>query len=146
MTINNVKDQPDLPRMDDINTILHNFMEYYSKLYEHKKICPVPLDRLIKNLTLTRDAEEAEKLDKPITDKEMLAALINTPKGKFPGTNCFLYECYKEVPEEEAAALMGISNLVPKLKAQPASWLQITISVLPKKVDLYTIHKFCPIS
>jgi hypothetical protein len=52
MTIDNVKDQPNLPRTDDINVILHNFVEYYSKLYEHKRICPVALDRLIKNLTL----------------------------------------------------------------------------------------------
>jgi hypothetical protein len=76
MTIDNVKDQPGLPRTDDINTILHN---YYSKLYEHKKICPVVLDRLIKYLTHMLDTEEAEELDKPITDKEMLAALINIP-------------------------------------------------------------------
>jgi hypothetical protein len=54
MTIDNVKDQPGLPRTDDINTILHNFVEYYSKLNEHKKICPIALDRL-KNLTLTLD-------------------------------------------------------------------------------------------
>jgi hypothetical protein len=132
--------------MDDINTILYNFVKYYSKLYEHKKICPVALDRLIKNLTLMLDAEEAKELNKPITDKEMLAALINTPKGKSPGTDHLPYECYKEVPEKAAVALMGISNLVPKLKAQPASWLQITILVLPKEVDSYITYKFHPIS
>jgi hypothetical protein len=76
----------------------------------------------------------------------MLAVLINTPKGNFPGTDYLLYECYKEVPEEAAAALTGISNLVPKLKAQPASWSQITISVLFKEVDSYITYKFCPIS
>jgi hypothetical protein len=121
MTIDNVKDQPDLPRTDDINTILHNFVEYYSKLYKHKKVCSVALNRLIKNLTFMLDAEEAEKLNKLIMNKEMLAALINTPKGKFLEKDCLPYECYKEVPEKAAAALMGISNLVPKLKAQPAS-------------------------
>jgi hypothetical protein len=29
---------------------------------------------------------------------------------------------------------------------QPASWLQITILVLPSEADLYITHKFCPIS
>jgi hypothetical protein len=111
MTKDNVKDQPGLPRTDDINTILHNFVEYYSKLYEHKKICPIELDRLIKSLTLTLDAEEAEELNKSITGKEMLTALINTPKGKSPGTDRLPYECYKEVLEEAVAALTGISNL-----------------------------------
>jgi hypothetical protein len=72
-----LENQPGLPRTDDINTILHNFVEYYSKLYEHKKICPVMLDKLIKNLTFMLDAEKAKELNKPITDKEMLAALIN---------------------------------------------------------------------
>jgi hypothetical protein len=110
MIIDNVKDQPHLPRMDDINIILHNFVEYYSKLYEHKRICPVVLDRLIKNLTLTLDTEEAEELDKPITDKDMLAALIATPKGKSPGTDCLPYECYKEVPMEVVAVLTGIGQ------------------------------------
>jgi hypothetical protein len=134
MTIDNVKDQPGLPRTDDINTIFHNFVKYYSKLYEHKKICP-----------LTLDAKEAKELNKPITGKEMLTALINTPKGKSPGTDRLLYEYYKKVPEKAAVALTGISNLVPELKAQPAS-CQITISVLSKEADLYTIYKFCPIS
>jgi hypothetical protein len=121
-------------------------VEYYSKLYEHKKICPVALDRLIKNLTLTLDMEEAKELDKPIMDKKMLAALINTPKGKSPEMDRLSYEYYKEVPKEAAAALTGINNLVPKLKAQPASWSQITISVLSKEADSYTTHKFRPIS
>jgi hypothetical protein len=32
MTIDNVKDLPDLPRTDDMGVILQNFVEYYSKL------------------------------------------------------------------------------------------------------------------
>jgi hypothetical protein len=146
MMIDNVKDQPHLPRMDDINVILHNFVEYYSKLYEHKRICPVALDRFITNLTLMLDTKEAEELDKPITDKDMLAALIATPKGKSPGTDHLPYECYKEAPMKAVAVLTGIGNLVPELKTQPALWPQITISVLPKEADSYTTHKFCPIS
>jgi hypothetical protein len=123
MIIDNIKDQPHLSRTDDIDVILHNFVEYYSKLYEHKRICPVALDRLIKNLTLTLDMEEAEELDKPITDKDMLAALITTFKGKSPGTDHLPYECYKEAPMEAVAILtgIGIGNLVPELKTQPAS-------------------------
>jgi hypothetical protein len=40
--------------------------------YEHKAICPVALDRLIAKLTLTLDDEEAEELDEPISEKELL--------------------------------------------------------------------------
>jgi hypothetical protein len=37
MTTNNIKNKPDLPRTDNINVILQNFVEYYAKLYEHNK-------------------------------------------------------------------------------------------------------------
>jgi hypothetical protein len=54
MIIDNIKDQPGLPCMDNINTILQNFVEYYSKLHKHKAICPLALNRLIANLTLKK--------------------------------------------------------------------------------------------
>jgi hypothetical protein len=37
-------------------------MEYYSKLYEHKAICPLALNRLFANFTLTLNDEEAEEM------------------------------------------------------------------------------------
>jgi hypothetical protein len=41
MTIDNIKDQPDLPKTEDVKTILQNFVDYYAKLYKHKKVCPI---------------------------------------------------------------------------------------------------------
>jgi hypothetical protein len=70
-------------------------------------------------------------------EKELLVALMDFPKGKSPGT-----DRYKANPKELAAILAIISNLV----AQPQSWAQIVIAILPKEADLYSIHKFCPIS
>jgi hypothetical protein len=110
MTIDNIKDQPHFPRTEDINFILHNFVEYYSKLYEHKRICPVALDRLIKNLTLMLDAKKAEELDKPVTDKDMLVALIATPKGKSPGPDRLPYECYKKCPWRQLQYLLVLAT------------------------------------
>jgi hypothetical protein len=66
-------------------------------------------------------------------------------RASLQGRTAFI-RVHKEVPKEAVEALMGIGNLVPKLKAQPASWLQITILVLPKEADSYTTHKFCLIS
>jgi hypothetical protein len=140
MTIDNVKDLPDLPRTDVMGVILQNFVEYYSKLYEHKAICPVALDRLIANLTLTLDEEEAEELDEPISSKELLAAIVDSSKGKSLGTDRLPYECYKANPNESATILAGISNLVPDKGTQPQSWTQIIISVLPKEADSYSTH------
>jgi hypothetical protein len=59
ITIDNVKDQPDLLRTDDIKIILQNFIDYYAKLYEHKEICPIALNKLTGNLTLSLDKEES---------------------------------------------------------------------------------------
>ena len=32
------------------------------------------------------------------------------------------------------------------MEAQPDSWLDISVAVLPKEEDSYSTHKFCPIS
>jgi hypothetical protein len=106
----------------------------------------VALDRLIANLTLTLNDEEAEELDEPISEKELLAALVDSPKEKSPGTNQLSYKCYKANLKELAAILATISNLVADQGAQPQSWAQIIIAVIPKEADSYSTHKFCPIS
>jgi len=146
MTIDNVRDRPDLPRTDDIKVILQNFVEYYGELYKHKPICPKALDRLMGNLTLELNEEEVKELNAPIESKEMLKALVDTPKGKSPGTDRLPYECYKACPLEAASILAGLGNLVSDKGAQPNSWAQILISVLPKEADSYSTHKFRPIS
>jgi hypothetical protein len=76
----------------------------------------------------------------------MLVALINTPKGKSLGTDRLLYECYKALLLEATNILTNIGNQVKEKKAQPASWAQILISVLPKEEDSYSTHKYRPIS
>jgi hypothetical protein len=91
-------------------------------LTNSKAICPVALDRLIANLTLTLNEEEAKELDEPISSKELLAAIIDSPKGKSPGTDCLPYECYKANPNESATILAAIGNLVPDKGTQPQSW------------------------
>jgi hypothetical protein len=144
MIIDNIKDQPDLLRTDDIKIILQNFVDYYAKLYEHKEICPITLDKLIGNLTLLLDKSEA--LNAPIKKAEMLVALINTPKSKSPGTDKLPYECYNALLLEATNILTNIGNQVSEKKAQPASWAQILISVLLKEEDSYLTHQYRPIS
>lgn len=146
MTIDNVKDKPDLPRTDDMTVILNNFVAYYGKLYEHKRICPIALNKLISNLTLTLTEDEEKILDEPIKADEMLKAIIGTPKGKSPGTDRIPYECYISAPLVSARILAEIGNMVSQYEEQPTSWGQILISVLPKEPDSYSTHKFRPIS
>jgi hypothetical protein len=146
MTIDNVKDKLDLLRTDDINIILQNFVKYYVKLYEHKGVCPIALDKLIANLTFNLNNKEVERLEAPIKKSKLLRALVDTPIGKSPGIDQLLYECYKGCSNEAARILADIDNRVADSGKQPILWAQIVILVIPKGPDLYSIHKFRPIS
>ena len=58
MTVKNVKNMPDLPRTDDVGTIMGNFVSYYGELYCDKPIDMPTLDRMIGNLTLKLDEKD----------------------------------------------------------------------------------------
>jgi hypothetical protein len=146
MMIDNVKNKPDLPRTDNINAIVLNFVKYYTKLYEHKSVCPMALDKLITNLTLKLDDKEVERLEAPIKESKMLIVLVDTPKGKSPGMYQLPYKYYKGCPNEAAQILVDIDNMVAESSEQLMSWAQIVILVIPKELDLYFTHKFRPIS
>jgi hypothetical protein len=133
MTIDNIKDEPDLPRMDDINIILQNFVNYYAKLYEHKAVCPLALNRLIANLILNLNDKDVKELEAPIKKGKILRALVVTPKGKSPGTNHLPYECYKECPNKAALILASISNKVAD-----------TSTHLPHGQKIFKPEKFLP--
>ena len=38
MTVDNIHDRPNLPCTDDTDIITENFVNYYGKLYSHKKL------------------------------------------------------------------------------------------------------------
>ena len=70
MTVDNVKNMPDIPRTEDVGIIMDNFVTYYGKLYCDKPVHIPPLDRMIDNLTLTLDEMDTAALGTPITMKE----------------------------------------------------------------------------
>ena len=80
MTIDNVKNMPDLPRTDDVGIIMDNFVNYYGELYCDKPVHIPTLDRMINNLTLKLDEEDTVALGAPISMSEVQEVL-----GKFPG-------------------------------------------------------------
>ena len=51
MTIDNVKNMPDISCMDDVGIITDNFVTYYGQLYRNKPVNMSTLDRMISNLT-----------------------------------------------------------------------------------------------
>ena len=38
MTVDNIRDRPDLPHTNDTDIITENFVNYYGELYSHKKL------------------------------------------------------------------------------------------------------------
>ena len=146
MTIDNVKDAPNLPRTDDMGIILNNFVKYYEELYAHKKVSMPALNRLVRNLTLDLSPEERDSLNEEITEKEMVAAIMTTPPNKSPGTDRLPYECFRAAPELAAKAITLVGNTVTDGETQPKSWGEILVTVLPKEPDSYSTHKFRPIS
>ena len=78
MTIDNVKNMPNIPRTDDIGIIMDNFVTYYGELYCNKPVHIPTLDRMINNLTLKLDEIDVATLGTPITMNEVLHPLIPT--------------------------------------------------------------------
>ena len=146
MTVDNIKDCPDLDRTDDIDIISKKFVTYYGELYKHKKVRKATLAKLIENLTLKLTPEDEALLEGEILEEEMLEAILRSPNGKSPGSDTLPYEAYKAAPEKAARALVGIANMVTTEGIQPNSWRDLIVSVLPKEADSYTTHKFRPIS
>ena len=71
MTIDNVKNLPNIPQTDDIGIIMDNFVTYYGELYCNKPVHIPTLDRMINNLTLKLDEIDAATLGTPITMNEV---------------------------------------------------------------------------
>ena len=75
MTIDNVKNMPDIPRTDDVGIITDNFVTYYGQLYCDKPVNMPTLDRMISNITLKLDEEDAAALGAPINMNEVQEVL-----------------------------------------------------------------------
>ena len=146
MTIDNVKNMPDLPRTDDVGIIMDNFVSYYGELYGDKPVNMPTLDRMIDNLTLKLDEADAAALGAPISMTEVREVLGKVPRAKTPGPDALPYEIYRALPGPVALAIAKVANLVTDLESQPDSWLDINVAVLPKEEDSYSTHKFRPIS
>jgi hypothetical protein len=115
-------------------------------MLNYMSIKAIALDKLIANLTLNLGDKEVERLEAPIKESKMLRALVDTLKGKSPGTDRPPYECYKGCPNKAARILADIDNRVVDSGKQLTSWAQIIILVIPKEPDSYFTYKFQPIS
>ena len=71
MTIDSVKNMPNLPRTHNVGIIMDNFVTYYRELYCDKPVNIPTLDRMINNLTLKLDEVDAAALGAPINMEEV---------------------------------------------------------------------------
>lgn len=146
MTIDNLRDKPNLPRTDDKDVIIDNFVKYYKELYAHKPVEKRTLKKMIGNLTMDLSNEQMGLLDNPISEEETIETILKLPNNKSPGTDRLTYELYKCSPVLAADAIVMVANAVTDAKRQPPSWGNVLVSVIPKEDDSYSTHKFRPIS
>ena len=95
MTIDNVKNMPDLPRTDNVGIIMDNFVTYYEDLYCNKLVNIPTLNRMIDNLTLKLDEADVAALGAPISMYEVQEVLGKVPRAKTPGPDSLPYEIYR---------------------------------------------------
>ena len=119
MTIDNVKYMPNIPRTDDVEIIMDNFVTYYRELYCDKPVHISTLDRMIDNLTLKLDEIDVATLGTPITMNKVREVLGKVPRAKTPGPDSLPYKIYRTLPGPEALAIARIANLVTDLETQP---------------------------
>ena len=69
------------------------------------------LDRMIDNLTLKLDEEDAATLGAPISMNEEREVLAKVPRAKTPGPDLLPYKIYRALPGPAALAIAKIANL-----------------------------------
>ena len=106
MTIDNVKNIPNLSPTDDVGIIMDNFVTYYGELYCDKPVNIPTLDRMINNLTLKLDEVDAAVLGAPINMEELREVLRKVPKAKTPGPDLLPYKIYRSLPGPAAIKLL----------------------------------------
>ena len=119
MTIDTVKNVADLPCTDDMGIIMDNFVKHYGELYCDKPVNTHVLNRMIDNLTLRLDKEDAATLGAPISMNKVREVLDNVPRAKTPGPDSLPFKIYRALPGPAALAIAKKTNLTTDLKSQP---------------------------
>ena len=131
-------------RADSTSAILEEFRSYFESLYR-KTRCTIPAN-YIRNITIMT-APEADQLEGPITEQELLSALMSMHSSTSPGPDGYTVPFFKTFWHElgplicNAATQMFESHHIP-----PELQKSMTIVIPKKGKNLDLVESFRPIS
>ena len=119
--------------------------EYYSQLFAEKETKEHAQDWLLSKLPRKLSKKAAEKLDRPVSDKEIRAAMKDSPKGKAPGMDGMPIEVYRILPGIEHGVLDMWDAAVDK-GALPNMTKMGKLIILHKKKDREDLSNYRPLT
>ena len=95
-------------------------MKFYSLyLYVNRPIDHTALEELMKNLDLTLNTRQYDKLDRPVTIGEIQDSCPHNPKGKAVGTDGLPYMFWSECASDTMPALERLASYITGSRCLP---------------------------
>ena len=98
---------------------------YYKELYAKKSENLGEMDKLMEKCNLPKlNEEEAERMNRPITDREIEAVINKLPSHKSSGPDSFIGEFYKTYKEELTPILLRLLQKIQADRRLPNSFYE----------------------
>ena len=130
--------------------ISNSFADFYKTLYKNTDTCTdnEELEHFLEKIKLPELLEyTSEKLDRPITEEEILQVISTLKNNKSPGPDGFINEFYKTFKETVSPLLLRAYHHALESGEMAPSWRDATIIVIHKEgKDPTKCQSYRPIS